>query len=478
LGGGGLDAGTGINVDAAGDAYVNVFTGSNERPKAPGRPPGGNPFGSFPVTAGAFDPTYSGSPMSPAPSEAAAVKLDPTGTKLLYSTYIGGGPVAVVNPGDFAGTQPFGNVVDSSGNVYITGQTNADESTFPSGHGFGSIPGFDHVLNGGGPRPSTSSTPTDSFVVKLNAAGSNVDYATYLGGSGSEQSIGIDVNGAGSAYISGTTSSSDGTFPATNGPGSTYNGGPNDAFVAKLNPFGTGLDYAGFIGGSGDDQAIGMKVDGDGNAYVAGTTNSDQATFPVKAGPSLTKAGGLGSADTDAFVAKVAEVSLTPPGPVSPGPSIPGLTPPGPGPGLMVVAPGVTGYRLTNDPFVVGAGRTQTSGSAAKARKHKKGTPFQYTLSKAATVRIVIAQRASGRRRGKRCVVPTGKLRHARRCTRIITTGTLTRISQQGANKVAFSGRIGSRALRPGRYQATLIATDATRHASRPKTITFTIVKR
>jgi len=132
--------------------------------------------------------------------------------------------------------------------------------------------------------------------------------------------------------------------------------------VAKLNPFGTGLYYAGFIGGSGDDQAIGMKVDGDGNAYVAGTTNSDESTFPVKAGPSLTKAGGLGSADTDAFVAKIAEVSLTPPpGPVSPGPSIPGPSIPGltpPGPGLTVVAPGVTGYRLTNDPFVVAAGKT------------------------------------------------------------------------------------------------------------------------
>lgn len=73
---------------------------------------------------------------------------------------------------------------------------------------------------------------------------------------------------------------------------------------------------------------------------------------------------------------------------------------------------------------------------------------------------------------------PTRKLRHARRCTRIVTRGTLTRLSHQGANRVAFSGRIGSRALRPGRYQATLIATDATNHASRPKTITFTIVKR
>jgi len=156
---------------------------------------------------------------------------------------------------------------------------------------------------------------------------------------------------------------------------------------------------------------------------------------------------------------------------------IPGRTPTPTPPG-----PVVTGFGLTNNPFVVG-GRTPTFGSAAKAarhkaKRHKKGTTFRYTVSEPATVKIVIAQRVSGRRRGKRCVVSTRKLRHARKCGRMITKGTLTRTSHRGANRVAFSGRIGSKALAPGRYQATLIATDVAKHASRPKTIFFTIVKR
>jgi len=141
-------------------------------------------------------------------------------------------------------------------------------------------------------------------------------------------------------------------------------------------------------------------------------------------------------------------------------------------------APGVSGYGLTNNPFVVGGGSTPSFGSAAKAKKHKKGTTFRYTLSEAATVKITIAQRLAGRRRGKRCVAPTRKLRKAKKCTRISTRGTLTRISKTGANRVAFSGRIGSRKLSPGSYQATLTASDSAKNTSRGRTIAFSIVKR
>jgi len=143
------------------------------------------------------------------------------------------------------------------------------------------------------------------------------------------------------------------------------------------------------------------------------------------------------------------------------------------------VTPVVTGYGLTNNPFVVAGGSTPTFGVAAKkTTKHKKGTVFGYTLSEAATVRIVISQAQSGRRKGKRCVAPTRKLRHARRCARIFVKMTLTRTSHQGSNRVAFSGRIGSRKLAPGRYQATLTATDAAKNTSKAKTISFTIVRR
>ncbi len=130
--------------------------------------------------------------------------------------------------------------------------------------------------------------------------------------------------------------------------------------------------------------------------------------------------------------------------------------------------PSVTKFGVTNRRFVVGGASS----------KHRKGTRFTYTLSKAGTVRIVIAQRLAGRRRGKRCVAPTRRLRRARACTRVLVRGTLSRRSRQGANRLAFLGRIGHRTLSPGRYSATITATDAARDVSPPRVIFFTILKR
>ncbi|MCA1707063.1 MAG: cell wall-binding repeat-containing protein, partial [Actinobacteria bacterium] len=164
------------------------------------------------------------------------------------------------------------------------------------------------------------------------------------------------------------------------------------------------------------------------------------------------------------------------------------VPPPGGGSGLTSAgstvsaadrsAPGVSAFGLTNNRFRVG-GRTPTFGTAAqRRRKPKRGTTFRYTLSEAATVRMVIARGRTGRRSGRRCVAPTRRLRRARKCIRLTVVGTLTRISRQGRNSVGFSGRIGSKALSPGGYQATLTATDAAGNRSRPRTITFKIVRR
>jgi hypothetical protein len=92
-------------------------------------------------------------------------------------------------------------------------------------------------------------------------------------------------------------------------------------------------------------------------------------------------------------------------------------------------------------------------------------------------VKIAIAQRRPGKRKGKRCVAPTSALKNAKKCTRITTKGTLTRAAKQGPNSVEFSGRIGSKQLSPGSYQATLRATDPAKNASPAKTVTFTVVK-
>ena len=124
-------------------------------------------------------------------------------------------------------------------------------------------------------------------------------YAGFIGGSDQDVGHGIAVDGSGNAYVTGETLSTEASFPVTAGPDVTQNGG-RDAFVAKVNAAGTALLYAGYIGGSGNDEGHAIAVDSAGNAYVTGHTNSTQGAFPVTVGPDLTSNGG-----EDAFVAKV-----------------------------------------------------------------------------------------------------------------------------------------------------------------------------
>jgi len=252
IGGNGSDAGYGIAVDGAGAAYVTGYTDSTEA--------------SFPVMGGP-DLTYNGGDY-----DAFVAKVRADGTGLVYAGYIGGLDY------DFGD----GIAVDGAGNAYITGFTNSMTDTFPITVG----PGL--TYNGGG----------DAFVAKVNANGSSLVYAGYIGGNDADTGYGIAVDDAGNAYVTGYTDSMTDTFPVTVGPGLTYNGGW-DAFVAKVNVTGSGLVYAGYIGGTGDDEGYGIAVDGAGNAYITGYTDSE-ASFPVTGGPDLTYNGG-----GDAFVAKV-----------------------------------------------------------------------------------------------------------------------------------------------------------------------------
>lgn len=160
-------------------------------------------------------------------------------------------------------------------------------------------------------------------------------------------------------------------------------------------------------------------------------------------------------------------------GATSAGPNAGGAATPG---GGSLTGPLLSSVSLSRKVFAVGANPT-----AVAARKRKRaaaGTTFRYTLSKPAEVAIAIAKRLSGRRKGNRCVKPSRKLRKARRCTRVSGIGTLRRASKQGRNLVAFSGRIGNRALTPGRYQATLTATDAAGNRSQAKVLSFKVVRR
>jgi hypothetical protein len=253
IGGSGDDTGYKIALDVKGNAYVAGYTNSTET--------------TFPVKVGP-DLTQNGD------YDAFVAMVNTTGTALVYCGYIGG-PYT-----DGA----YGIAVDGVGNAYVTGYTFSTQATFPVKVG----PDLTH--NGG----------QDAFVAKVNTAGTALIYCGYIGGSGNERGYGIAVDGAGNAYVTGWTASSEATFPVKVGPDLTYNGGTADTFVAKVNAAGTALLYCGYIGGSGSDNGYEIAVDSAGNAYVTGYTNSTETTFPVKVGPDLTYNGGQ-----DAFVAKV-----------------------------------------------------------------------------------------------------------------------------------------------------------------------------
>jgi hypothetical protein len=221
----------------------------------------------FPVIFGP-DLTYNGK------YDAFVAKVNASGTSLIYCGYIGGSD----------NESCLGIGVDGSGNAYVTGSTDSTEAAFPV------IFGPDLTYNG----------KHDAFVAKVNASGTSLIYCGYIGGSDNESCHAIGIDGFGNAYVTGLTNSREATFPVSTGPDLTHNG-KYDAFVAKVNPSGTGLGYCGYIGGAGFDFGLGITVDGSGNAYVTGLTESTEATFPMIVGPDLTYNGG----DSDAFVAKI-----------------------------------------------------------------------------------------------------------------------------------------------------------------------------
>ncbi len=135
----------------------------------------------------------------------------------------------------------------------------------------------------------------------------------------------------------------------------------------------------------------------------------------------------------------------------------------------------LTALTLTNSTFVAGKTSTPLTGTTA-AKHHNTGTTFSFRLDRAASVKIAIQKRPAGRRVNGICKPPSHKLRHRPRCTRTIKIATLRRTGHAGANKVAFSGRINGKALKPGNYRAVFTAANGAGRSS-PKTIAFTIVR-
>jgi len=242
----------GIAVDESGNVYVT----------------GGTYSSSFPTTPSAFDTSHNGGP------DAWVAKLNPAGSDLLYATFLGG------NDSDWGNTV----ALDGSGNAYVTGETAS--SDFPT-----TASAYDTSYNGG-------TAAGDAFVVKLNSSGSALLYGTFLGGGDYEWGYGIAVDESGNAYVTGMTGSSD--FPATVGAFDTTHNGASDAFVVKMNPAGSDLLYATFLGGGGGEVGCSIAVDRSGNAYVTGRTYSSD--FPTTPGAFDTSYNG---GYNDAFVTKL-----------------------------------------------------------------------------------------------------------------------------------------------------------------------------
>jgi Beta-propeller repeat len=227
---------TGISVDASGNAYVVGDTQSTNFP-----------------TKNPLQPAKSGSAST---SDGFAAKINPSGSDFVYSTYLGG------SNDDSA----LAVAADQNGNAYVTGRTKS--ASFP-----------------GSSATRTATGTTDAFVAKLNASGSAISYLTFIGGTGDDSADAIVVDSSGHAVIAG--SAGDG-LPTVESIQSFFKGGASDALVAQLGTTGA-VTFSTYLGGGGDDVALGVSLDGAGAIYVTGFTDStDFLTFaplqPANAG--------------------------------------------------------------------------------------------------------------------------------------------------------------------------------------------------
>ena len=250
LGGVDLDMANALTLDKAGNVYVVGRTGSPDFP-----------------TAHALRGALTGRGCTGVPCHDAFVtKLSPTG-RVVWSTYFGGS----------GSEEATGVSVDSSG-VYVTGITDSPDLPVKT-----ALQGtFQSSCEGDLP------CPYDGFVTKLTPDGDSLVYSTYLGGKATDSPRGITVDTSGSAYVVGSTSSTD--FPLAKAFLSTLGGkacGPppgepcRSAFLTKLTPSGGSASYSTFLGGRGHDDGYSVAVDGENRPYVTGSTQSSD--FPTRA---------------------------------------------------------------------------------------------------------------------------------------------------------------------------------------------------
>ena len=247
ISGTGGDFANSVAVDAAGNAYVVGLTYSADFPTM-------NAFQIAPSNA--FGTAF-------------LTRIDTTQSQnasLIYSTYLGGNGANSSSLG--YGDQGWEVAVDSSGNAYVVGSTSSTDSSFITPTAYQSA-------------PPAINTQTSVFVSKIDttkAGPASLVYSTYLAGSTGDQGFGIALGPNNVAYVTGTTKSTDYPFPgATTGAFDTSGSGLGKAFITLVDTTKSGLSsvpYSTYLGGTGGDSGLDIKVDVSGNAYVVGTTNS------------------------------------------------------------------------------------------------------------------------------------------------------------------------------------------------------------
>lgn len=248
----------GLVIDAQDNIYVAGQTQSND----------------LPTTPGAFQTKYGGGETasnSNLAGDGFVAKLDKTGTRLIYASFLGGSQSDTL----------LGLAVDSSGSAIVTGAT---------------ISTIDFPVTANAFK-STYGGNTDGFITKFNPSGSALVFSSYLGGREQDGPERVAVDAAGNIFIVGTTISPD--FPVTPGTYRSAARGSTDSFLMKVSPQGDLLASM-LFSTSRFDQGRAVAVDRTGNVYMVGQTSSPDELPITPGAPQATYAGGV----TDAFVAK------------------------------------------------------------------------------------------------------------------------------------------------------------------------------